>query len=122
MNSANPAAEIAPWLELAGQWQHAAQEWTQWWSKSPAGAAQPASILPFAPAITPLAAPVDAQALMALNAKYQPRFLALASAAQSLLTTPPVSGSVSKIPSVASPAPGDRRFNAAEWNDLPYFA
>src|SRR5436190_16928010 len=66
--------------------------------------------------------PWDAQALALLNAKYQPRFHALWAAAQSALMAIETSGLTAALPSIVSPSPGDRRFVASEWNDLPYFA
>jgi len=65
---------------------------------------------------TPAAPPagiVDARTLAALEEKYRPRWEALWSAAAS---------SGAAIPVVAAPAPGDRRFAAREWSELPFFA
>jgi polyhydroxyalkanoate synthase len=73
------------------------------------------------PALPPAAgiSAVDALALSALNARYQPRFQALWAAAQAALMAEAASA---PMPTIASPSPGDRRFTAAEWNELPYFA
>jgi polyhydroxyalkanoate synthase len=56
----------------------------------------------------------------ALNEKYRKRWEALWSAAAGALAQSPTSAHA--IPLVAEAAPGDKRFAAPEWNDLPYFA
>jgi polyhydroxyalkanoate synthase len=66
---------------------------------------------------------VDPQALAALNATFQQRYAALWSAAQSLaLPAPGALAALPTLPSVVEPPPGDRRFAAAEWRELPYFS
>src|SRR5262245_28893644 len=69
---------------------------------------------------------VDANALAALNARFESRLAALWSAAavtvaqqqQGALTgsAPP------RLASVIEPPPGDSRFSASEWTELPYFS
>ena len=62
----------------------------------------------------------DPQQLAELNAKYQARWEALWSAAIAALA--PDAQGPRPIPDVTHPAPGDRRFAAREWRELPYFA
>jgi polyhydroxyalkanoate synthase len=98
-----------PWQDLLAQWQRAAGEWSQWWTRTlpPQGAATPGS-----GHATPGA---DAPALAELNARFAPRFRALVEAAMQ-----PTAADA--IPVVAQAAPGDRRFRAAAWREQPYFA
>ncbi|MEO8303748.1 MAG: class I poly(R)-hydroxyalkanoic acid synthase, partial [Betaproteobacteria bacterium] len=79
-----------------------------------AGASQP-SPWPISPPPS-LAAP---DVLLALNEKYRQRWEALWVAAAALAQDGVGGGS---IPTVAEAAPGDRRFAAREWHELPYFA
>ncbi len=60
-----------------------------------------------------------AQDVAALNARYQPRFEALWLALQQGALDPE---GPHAVPTIAEPAPGDRRFSAPEWSTLPYFA
>jgi polyhydroxyalkanoate synthase len=64
--------------------------------------------------------PIDPQALKALNARYLPRCEALWAAAQATLEAGPTDGAL--LPEIVPCAPGDRRFAAREWTELPYFA
>lgn len=146
MSSAHSTSVQAPWHELAERWQALGQEWAQWWARATAtaapvsastsaaahygaGASAATASNPWAPFDTmanrshvDAAAAIDPQALAALNAKYQPRFQMLWAAAQNALIAAPIAGASVQIPTVAMPAPGDRRFAAREWNELPYFA
>jgi hypothetical protein len=69
---------------------------------------------------------VDPQALAALNAAFAQRLQALWSAVQAAsLTAPSVSApdsAAARVPMIAKSLPGDRRFAAREWDELPYFA
>jgi len=72
---------------------------------------------------TPAAPPaglVDARTLAALDEKYRPRWEALWSAVAAASAHD--ASSAAAIPVVAAPTPGDRRFAAREWNELPFFA
>jgi polyhydroxyalkanoate synthase len=60
----------------------------------------------------------DPQRLADLNAKYQGQWQALWTAALAALG----GNALGTVPEIAQPAPGDRRFAAAEWRELPYFA
>ncbi|HEY1329159.1 MAG TPA: class I poly(R)-hydroxyalkanoic acid synthase [Casimicrobiaceae bacterium] len=107
----------AAWVDLAQQWQHTLQQWSQWWLR---GIAAPgAASAPPAPVGAPLPGmPFDPAVLAALNEKYRPLFESLWNGAQAALA----SSDASSIPEVASPAPGDRRFTASAWREQPYFA
>src|SRR4051812_36992802 len=74
------------------------------------------------PAVELQPATVDPHLLGLLNARYQPRFHALWAAAQSALLAMQTPGVTAPLPNVVSPSPGDRRFAASEWSDLPYFS
>ena len=73
----------------------------------------------------PVAA-VDPDRLAALNARYEPRFAALWLAAQSAVAPGPADaatgGGTARMPALVEPPPGDHRFDAREWTELPYFA
>ena len=78
------------------------------------------SIANLALAPFPPTGPVDVERLAALNEKYRPRWEALWSAA---IAAAAAGGLPEQpLPEVASRAPGDRRFAAREWRELPYFA
>jgi polyhydroxyalkanoate synthase len=62
---------------------------------------------------------VDARAQAALYEKYRPRWEALWSAAMAAAAGEQAGAA---LPVVAEAAPGDRRFAAREWSELPYFA
>ncbi len=98
-----------PWQDLALQWQQLGRDWLGWWQNAASSAGLPgASAPPFPPG--------DGQALAALNERFQPRFKALSQA------TFNVPAALTKIPELAEPAAGDRRFKAAAWREQPYFA
>jgi polyhydroxyalkanoate synthase len=101
-------------------WQQLGQHWLDWWTRT-GGTAAPAGIAP-GPGLPPAALGVlDRASLAALDAKYRPRFEALWQGAQAALAAPG-GATGSAIPVVAEAAPGDRRFAAPEWAELPYFA
>ena len=101
-----------PWQDLARQWEHMGATWLGWWQQTanlpgiPPGAGLP-PVLP--------AGAVNAEALTALNARFQPRFQALAQAAFQV----PSAGT---LPELVSSAPSDRRFRSAAWREQPFFA
>ena len=64
---------------------------------------------------------VDPHRPAALNARYEPRFAALWSAAQAAAGQAR-DGAAARMPSLVEAPPGDRRFAAREWTDLPWFA
>ncbi len=106
-------------------------EWVQWWTGTPArqpdhasppdaaaanasdalGATWPAALV---------SGTVDPRALAALNAQYQPRWAALWAAVHAVLAAGPDAHAT--LPEIAAADPGDRRFAAHEWNELPYFS
>lgn len=103
------------WTELFAQWQQAQDACTQWWTTAlnpPVGATVGAS------ADTSAANPVFevAQDVAKINARFQSRCQALATAVMAL----PTAGGA--LPEFVSPLPGDRRFKAAAWREQPYFA
>ena len=114
------------WTDLAVRWQELARDWAGWWTQATIAAAAPA--MPPHRRATGHAGATDprelgeealehARQVAALNARYQPRFQALWTAAQQALMHPQ-----GAIPVVADGPPGDRRFSAPEWSTLPYFA
>jgi len=66
--------------------------------------------------------PVDSQALAALNTEFGRRWQALWSAVLSTAVPVPPGGTPAPLRPVAATPPGDRRFAAREWDELPYFA
>ena len=72
------------------------------------------------PAAGSASGPIEAQKLAALNETYARRWEALWSAAAGAVA--PGGSPPRPIPAVAHATPGDRRFAAREWNELPYFA
>jgi len=132
--------------ELAARWQAIGQEWSSWYAKAasmmvggaatnpgfgsvlPGGGAIPTfAELPAFGAMPALGVPTlgalptfDPQQLVDLNAKYQAHWQALWTAALAALGGNSYASGT--VPDIAQPAAGDRRFAAAEWRDLPYFA
>jgi polyhydroxyalkanoate synthase len=108
--------EIAPWPELAQQWQAAGRDWSQWWSRAmsagattdelPIGAGDAGSTLPSLPA-----AWIAPEALTELTQRYQQRFEALWSRVVAGEDLPP-----------GRKAEDDRRFAGKAWREQPYFS
>jgi polyhydroxyalkanoate synthase len=65
---------------------------------------------------------IDPHALAALNARYDARFAALWSAAQAAATSGAGPGQPARLADVVDTPPGDQRFAAPEWTELPYFS
>ncbi|MEP7183524.1 MAG: class I poly(R)-hydroxyalkanoic acid synthase [Betaproteobacteria bacterium] len=125
MNLHTATPEPQSWPELSGRWQQLGQEWAHWWTQAMLGAATPGTARPLAPPVTPalpagFAAAIDPQDLARLHTRYQPRFEALWAAAQKALQR----GHRAPLPmaAIVEAAPGDRRFAAPEWGELPFFA
>ncbi len=105
--------------------------WAQWWigaapQSDPDGpridaltTTAPGSLAASWPASL-VSGAVDPLALSALNAQYQPRWAALWAAVQAVLVAGPQTRA--KLPEIAAPDAGDRRFAAREWSELPYFS
>jgi len=109
--------------ELALRWRGLFEDWAQWSTR--AGGAflgKPVAGREHGPAAAGATTPglIDARALAALNEKYRPRLERLWSAATAALAS--TESLAPPIPEVAAAAPGDRRFGAREWSELPYFA
>ncbi|MDH5245016.1 MAG: class I poly(R)-hydroxyalkanoic acid synthase [Betaproteobacteria bacterium] len=109
--------------ELAAQWHALAEEWARWYAKAASeftGEPLLGSIANLALAPFPTTGPVDVERLVALNEKYRPRWETLWSAA---IDAAAAGGLPEQpLPDVANRAPGDRRFAAREWRELPFFA
>ena len=108
--------------ELSARWLAIGREWSNWYAKAAstlggsAGARVSLAVgLPGADALPAL----DPQRLSDLNAKYQARWQELWTAAIAALgnTQPAQKGR-----EITHSGAGDRRFAAAEWRELPYFA
>jgi polyhydroxyalkanoate synthase len=65
---------------------------------------------------------VDPQAVAALNAEFGRRWQALWSAVQAASLPAPLDARPPRVPAIAEAPPGDRRFAAQDWDELPYFA
>jgi polyhydroxyalkanoate synthase len=65
---------------------------------------------------------IDPQALAALNAEFAQRWHALWSAVQAAALADGGDGAPMPVAHLVLPGPGDRRFAAREWDELPYFA
>ena len=128
MPPAIPPPDRPPGLDLLHQWQQTGAQWLYWWAQAipslvtvaAAAAAPPVDANTASPPATAVRA-IGAEALAALEAKYRPRLEALWRGAQDALAAPPGQPAPA-VPAVATPAPGDRRFAAPEWTELPYFA
>jgi polyhydroxyalkanoate synthase len=94
-------ADLAP---LAEAWQRAGADWARFWTQPLAGAA-----------LATGAAPGHAPALAALDRDYAARAAALWKAVAS-------APAGSTLPEIATPAPGDHRFDAPEWRTIPWFS
>ena len=109
--------------ELFANWQALGQEWSNWYAQAAStlagSAGQGATLAPNLSGASVLPT-FDPQQLAELNAKYQARWQALWTAALGALGTDP--HVPRSVPEIAYPAAGDRRFVAAEWRELPYFA
>jgi hypothetical protein len=57
-----------------------------------------------------------------VHAEYAERLQALWAAVHSAAGPGTAGAEPARIPAIATSAPGDRRFAAREWEDLPYFA
>ncbi len=109
--------------ELAARWHALAEEWARWYATAAShftGEPLLGSIANLALAPFPPTGPVDVERLVALNEKYRPRWEVLWSAAIDAAAAGGVPAQ--PLPDVASRAPGDRRFAAREWRELPFFA
>jgi polyhydroxyalkanoate synthase subunit PhaC len=130
MPSHQSSSQSPSWPEIASRWQELGVQWAQWWSGATPQPVPHASLVdtltskPDALASTWPAAlvsgAVDPRALSALNAYYQPRWAALWAAVQAVLAGRPDARAT--LPEIIAAEPGDRRFTAREWNDLPYFS
>jgi len=116
-----PQAAHAPTAnELAARWQALGQEWSGWYAQA-ASMALGGAPIPFRtmrPDVATALPTFDPQRLAELTAKYQGQWQALWTAALAALG----GNALGTVPEIAQPAPGDRRFAAAEWRELPYFA
>ena len=127
-----PPLEMPPQFDAALHWRQIEAEWAKWWVRptldAPAPDARPAmpSFAPFLPAagmhLPPALASgmIDPRAVLELNARFQPRLRRLWEAASA--AADPSRDGPKTIPEVAASPAGDRRFQAPEWSELPYFA
>lgn len=107
--------------ELAERWQSAARDWVRWWTGTDFATSKHGTTAgPTAASSAAATGFPQAEALAQLNDKYGKRWAALWSAATDALAHGPASAC--SIPVVAEALPGDRRFAAPEWNELPFFA
>jgi polyhydroxyalkanoate synthase len=108
--SASPPPSAPLWADLAQEWARYAQEWSGWWART---------VLPHPPAQADLsAAPtelaVDPAEAAAITERYAERMRELWQAA--------MAAGAGAMPSLVEPKPGDRRFEAEAWRQLPWFA
>ena len=105
--------DLQPWHDLARQWEHLGATWLGWWQQAANLPGLPPGV--GLPPVVPAGA-VDAEALAALNARFQPRFQALAQR-RSRRRRPGA-----RCPNSSPPPASDRRFRSAAWREQPYFA
>ena len=106
--------------ELAERWQSAARDWARWWTGTDLATTERRTTATPTQASSASTDYSQAQALARLNDKYRERWAALWGAATDALAHNPAGAR--KIPVIAEAPPGDRRFAAPEWNELPFFA
>ncbi|HTS22643.1 MAG TPA: class I poly(R)-hydroxyalkanoic acid synthase [Casimicrobiaceae bacterium] len=117
MTSPTSPSSLPGWKELVEHWQAVARQWTDWWTGSEARAgASPldagnAALTIFAPAVVC----VDPVAAAELTERYQRRL-------QSLWERALARASLQQPEKDEATAERDRRFGAAAWSDVPYFA
>ena len=127
MPPTTPPLEMPPQFDAAMHWRQIGAEWAKWWLRPTLDPAAPAApcppfLQPGALQLPPALATgmIDPRAVLELNARFQPRLRRLWEAASA--AADPGRDGPKAIPEVAAPAPGDRRFQAPEWTELPYFA
>jgi polyhydroxyalkanoate synthase subunit PhaC len=105
-------ASAETWAALADGWQRTARQWADWWTAA-ASASDRRAAAPHALAMPqPI---VDPAKLAAVTERYRRRFAEVWHAT--------LAGQPGTPPPDLVPAPaGDRRFAAAEWRTLPWFA
>ncbi len=106
MSPLDPASSA--WPDLAAQWHGAQQAWSQWWS-------QAMPTLPATPSGEGDAAALPAE-VVEINERYAKDLAALW---QAVLALPSSGGS---LPEIVAQAPGDRRFQAPGWHELPFYS
>ena len=117
MTSVDTHATQSDWLDLAGQWQAAGQQWADWWTRSgPSLAALPLGTSNAALALSlPATAWIDPAAAAQLTERYNQRFEALWGRIATGAPEPHAAhGDKDDLP--------DRRFLSGEWRKYPYFA
>ena len=110
----SPAPDASPpapaWEDLAGDWARIAQEWSDWWTRTALPHATPYGAPPGSPPVELAVDPADASAI---TERYAARFGDLW---QRVVSAP------GEPPAVVDAPPGDRRFDAAAWRELPWFS
>ncbi|CAG1001114.1 polyhydroxyalkanoate synthase [Burkholderiales bacterium] len=108
--SPHPPPSAPIWADLAQEWTRFAQEWSGWWTRATLPHATPGGAAPAVP--TELA--VDPADAAAITGRYAERLQALW---QSVMEA-----GAGRPPSLVEPKPGDRRFEASAWSELPWFS